>query len=245
MLAKFVMVGLSGVLTCTAGLAADVLRFAAASSWSIPYGKIENDRLVGGINFELAKALGESLALPVAFVVLPRKRLDSAGLLGEFDLRCHLSPKWTDMREHYEWSGRLFELSDVVFGAQGIAQPTQLGDVATGALISTVLGYNYPTLEPLFSTGQLKRDDSVAQENVMLKVNLGRTPYGVSDALTLDWFQRTSPNHRFAPWRLKVSQDDFQCAVPLKGQVPASKIFKALDRLKSTGRLAQILRNYR
>ena len=245
MLAKFVVVGLSCVLTCTTGRAAEVLRFAASSAWTSPYGRIENGRLVGGINFGLAKALGESLALPVVFVVLPRKRLDNAGLLGEFDLRCHLSPKWTDMREHYKWSGPLFELSDVVFGGQGVAQPEQLGEVANGALISTVLGYSYPKLEPLFSSGQLKRDDSVAQENVMLKVNVGRTPYGISDALTLDWFQRTNPNHHFASWRMPVSRDDFQCAVPLKGQLPASTIFKALEGLKSSGRIAKILRNFR
>ena len=225
--------------------ATDLLRVAASSSWNLPYGQFENERLTGGIVFDLVKSLEKPLDVQVTFVVLPRKRLDGGALSGDYDLRCYLNPKWTEIPDKFDWSAKLFDVSDVVFGHNQTPDPKTLAGLQKGAVMSTVLGYVYPALNPIFAAGDLKREDANGQENVTLKMTARRTPYGVSDLLALDWYQRTTPQHRLSNWRVGISKSDFQCAIPKNGNVPAEKIIKALDELKRKGAIDQILQKYR
>jgi len=177
--------GLTALLLQLSALAAEPLRMVVSISWNMPYMRFDGERPAGGIVFDIGRALEKALNMPVTFVVLPRKRIDGAVLAGDVDLRCYSTPQWTDIPEQLVWSNRLFELSDVVFGAQDVPDPKTLDGFNHGATISTVLGYGYPTLEPLFASGMLKRSDTMDQEKVMLMLNAGRTPYGVSDSLAL------------------------------------------------------------
>ena len=240
----FVALVFTGLLVLPVG-AAEMLRMAASTSWNLPYAKFENEKLTGGIVFDLAQSIEKAMGIPVVFVSLPRKRLDGAGLAGDYDLRCYLNPKWTDIPDKFIWSPKLFELSDVIFGAESTPMPKDIAALPNGAPISTVLGYSYPTLEPLFASDRLKRDDSVGQENVMLKLTAVRTPYGVSDSLALSWYQRTTPQHRHSSLRLVVSRDNFLCAIPKDGNIPAANILRTLDDLKRSGRFEAILQSYR
>ncbi len=226
-------------------VAEEPLRFAASSAWAMPYGKFESDRLTGGILFDLARALEKPLNLPVSIVVLPRKRIDGAVLAGDVDLRCYSNPQWTSVPGEHVWSKTLFDLSDVVFGNASVADPKNLQGLTQGVGVGTVLGYDYQSLNPLFTSGSLKRDDAADQEKVLLKLSMGRTPYGVSDALALQWYTKNTPQHRLSNWRVTLSRNDFQCGVPKKGRIPAAKILAALDDLKKSGKIEGILRNYR
>lgn len=225
---------------------ADVsLRVGASSSWTLPYARYDNNELVDGIIFDVTQSLGQALALPVTYVVLPRKRLEGASRAGHLDLRCNLTPQWTPTPEDYVWTDPLFDMSDVVFGRVGAPQLQDLSRPQGSVVLSTVLGYAYPTLEAYFQGGQLKRDDTVEQEKVMSKVDAGRTPYGVSDALALSWYKRTTPGNRLAKWKIVVSNHSFQCAIPTAGRVSATQINAALQAMKKAGRFEQILRAYR
>ena len=73
----------------------------------------------------------------------------------------------------------------------------------------------------------------------------GRTPYGVSETMALNWYQRLTPKHRHSTWRLVISRHDFQCGIPKKGTIAASKILKALDAMKKSNQFEEILRKYR
>jgi polar amino acid transport system substrate-binding protein len=232
-------------LLCPPGFAAEVIRLAVSTSWNMPYAKFDNERLTGGIIFDLAQSMEKSLGMPVVFVPLPRKRIDGAALAGDYDLRCYVTPQWTEIPDKFVWSAKLFDLTDVVFGGEIAPDPKDLAGLNKGAVISAVLGYGYPTLDPLFASGQLKREDAVGQENVMLKMTAARTPYGVSDSLVLSWYQRTTPQHRLSKWRLGISRHDFQCAIPKNGNVQPGKLLKSLDDIKRSGRVEQILQSYR
>lgn len=243
--AKIAATFIAALLWSPVGWAAEPLRLATSSSWAMPYGKFDGDRLAGGIVYDLAQALGKSLDMPITTVVLPRKRIDAAVLAGEVDLRCYINPQWTAIPDQHVWSKPLFDITEVIFGAAGVPEPGNLPSLAKGAVISTVLGYEYPALAPIIARGDLKRDDAVDLEKVLFKLTAGRTPYGVSDALALQWYIRTTPDPHLAPWRLVLSRNDFQCGVPKKGRVPAARILGALDELKKSGRIDEILRNYR
>ena len=236
---------LAGLLASSPCLAAESLRLAVASSWAMPYAKFDGEHFSGGIVYDLARALGKSLNLPLQFVVLPRKRIDGAVLAGDLDLRCYTTPKWTPIADQHTWSKGLFELSDVVFGGAAVPEPQDLQSLPAGSGVSTVLGYEYPALTPLFASAQLRRDDAADLEKLLMKMSVGRTPYGVSDGLSLQWYMRTTPQHRLSNWRVLVSRNDFMCAVPKKGRVPAARILAALDTLKKNGKIEEILKNYR
>jgi polar amino acid transport system substrate-binding protein len=242
---KLAMALAISMASCQGVWSAEPLRFAASSAWAMPYARFDADRLTGGILFDLAKALEKQLSLPVAVIVLPRKRIDGAVIAGEIDLRCYSNPQWTAIPDQHVWSKSLFDMVEVIFGGANVPEPANLGALQKGAAISTVLGYEYQQLDPLFANGLLKRDDGIELEKVMLKLTVGRTPYGISEALALQWYVRTTPKHQLASWRLPVSRNDFLCGVPKQGRVPAPRILNALDDLKKSGKIDEILRNYR
>ncbi len=172
------------------GHAQETLRVSASSAWTMPYGDVQNDRLVGGIFFDLYKAVAQTAGLALYPVVLPRKRVDGAVANGDIDLRCYFNPKWTSMPNLYDWSKPLFSVQEVLFGHEGTPAPRSVQELPRGTAISAVLGYSYPTLDPLFARGDIKRDDSVDEEKVLLKMTAERTPYGVTKSHTLDWYKR-------------------------------------------------------
>ncbi|MBC7917086.1 MAG: transporter substrate-binding domain-containing protein [Rhodoferax sp.] len=245
MRAKFAATLMAGLVWNAFCMAAEPLRFSASSSWNMPYAKFEGDKLIGGIMFDLARSLEKQMATPVVFVVLPRKRLDAASIGGDIDLRCYLTPLWTQIPEQFTWSGRLFDITDVIFGAAAAQQPKDISDIPHGSKISTVLGYSYPALEANFANQQLRREDTIDQEKVMLKLSVGRTPYGTSDVLALDWYKRNTPRHRLSNWTLTFSRKDFQCGIPKAGNIAPARILSALEAIKKSGRIDEILRNYR
>lgn len=225
--------------------AAQTLRYSAVSSWNMPYGRFDGEQLVDGIMFDLAIAIEKQVQIPVTFVALSRKRVDGAALSGDLDLRCYMTPQWTELPDQYVWSGKLFEVTDVIFGTDATPAPAEVDDIPSGSITSTVLGYGYPTLDAHFASGRLKREDAVDQEKVNLKMTAGRTPYGVSETIALNWYQRLTPKHRHSAWRLPISRHDFQCGIPKKGKIPASTILKAFEAMKKSNQFDEILRKYR
>jgi polar amino acid transport system substrate-binding protein len=221
------------------------LRAAVSSAWTLPIGAIERERLVGGILLELYRDLGSQLKLNVIQVVLPRKRLDAAGLAGDYDVRCYINPKWTETPDIYTWSKALFEVSNILIGAADSADPKSIEALPHGALVSTVLGYSYPALDALFASGRLKREDTVDEEKLLLKMTAKRTPYAVTSNAAVDWYRRTTPGHNLSDWRLILSRTEVHCAIPRNGAVPAAKVIEALEQIKRSGRLDAILRNFR
>lgn len=238
-LAAWAVSAMSGVF------AQEVLRVTVSTAWSMPYGDVQNDRMVGGIFPDLYKAVAQKMGLPVFPVVLPRKRIEGAVVNGEVDLRCYFNPKWTSTPDGYEWSRPLFTIQEVLFAHQGAPEPRALSDIPRGTPVSTTLGYTYPTLDGLFAHGDLQRDDSVDEEKVLLKMTADRTPYGVTKSTALDWYRKSVPRHKLAPWRLVIDSVDVYCAVPKNAAVAAARTLGALEDLRKSGRIDTILRAYR
>lgn len=211
----------------------------------MPYARFQGDHIVEGVVFDLLTAVGEALKRPVRQVVLPRKRLDDAVLAGEIDLRCYINPQWTAVSDNMVWSEVLFKSSDVLVGAEKTPPPPDLYHLSSRAMVSTVLGFQYPALEPLFATGLLRRDDAADQMTALTKLGAGREVYGVSDALMLDWYMRNNPEPHLAAWRLPISTAEVHCAVPKSGAVPARILLQALHAIKQSGRMESILKAYR
>ena len=225
--------------------AATQIRYSVSSALGMPYARFSGEKLVGGVMFDLSKSIEEHLKTPVEHVVLPRKRIDAAVLAGEIDLRCYVAPQFVDDPDQYVWSSGLFEMADVLFGTANVASPRSIDAIPDRSRVSAVLGYVYPSLDPFFASGRLKREDTTGQDNVHLKMTAGRTPYGLSDSLALDWYEKTTQPHGLSTWRLVISRRDFQCAVPKNGSIDAGVILRALETIKKNNQFPEMLRVYR
>jgi len=225
------------------------LRIAVIPAWGAPYAIFKDGALVGGIDFDLAQAIGEALRLPVQHVLLPRPRVDAAVAAGEIDLRCHLSPEFTRAPEQYLWSSPLLELENVLVGHQTAEALGSLEQLPRGQALGTVLGFVYPGVDERVADGRLRRDDTIAIERSLQKLSLNRVPYAIAEQREVSWYQRANPGHNIAYWRLPLFKAEFRCAVPKSGRGEAGGnggelMLAAIERLRSSGQIERILARY-
>ncbi len=234
-------------LSCLFLPAADAadLRVGVNSGWMMPYAQIENDHLTDGILFDLYQAIAAVLGMQVRPVVLPRKRIEMMELDGGIDLSCYSNPAWTKSPADFVWSEPVFEITDLLVGQAALTKPGSLDAIPHGAVISTVLGYVYSPLEDRFATGKLRREDTQDQHKVLLKVSAARTPYGITNSHALDWFRHNQPENALANWNIVIERSGFHCSIPRRGVIKPARIIQALNTLKKTGRIDEVLRKYR
>jgi len=221
------------------------LRFLVSSAWSMPYGDIQADRMMGGIVFDMAQAIGESTKLPVSFLVMPRNRTDAAVLAGDVDVRCYSNPAWTKVPEAHLWSKPLFDAPDVIVGRASEPPLSGIDQIPAGTPIGMVLGFVYPALDDRVARGSLVRDNAGDQEKNLLKLSVGRFPYAVANGRVVDWYNRQNPKAGLAKWQLSMGKSEFYCGVVKSARTDPQRILAAIERLKSSGRLENILVKYR
>ncbi|MDF9620224.1 ABC transporter substrate-binding protein [Pseudomonas entomophila] len=220
------------------------LRFSIAESWSMPLMRTEQEQPVEGILFDLIQALAREVGVRPQYHVMARLRLQEAMQNGDIDVRCYVSPQWLSERPgDYLWSVPLIEQRDLLVGRAGDSGPASPGDLTPQA-IGTVLGYTYPTLEPLFSSGRLQREDSRNQLLALQKLQAGRYRHAVSNQLSLQWFNRQLP----AAQRLRglnvLQEQPLGCMVRNDPALPTQALLRALVRLKQSGEIARIIERY-
>lgn len=235
----------SVLLFCTTAVLADdrPLRFSVVDSWAMPLARIEGGRLTGGILFELFNETARQVQRAPDFRILPRARVEQALLSHAVDVRCYVSPTWTDHEfRNYRWSTPLMVQRDLLVSHE--PRKDTLSDLPSQA-IGTVLGYHYPRLQPLLENGQLTRDDARNQELVLKKLQIGRYHYAISSEIALNWFNRELPvGQRLTPASM-LEETPLSCMVLDSPEVPADAILAALAAMKASGAIERILDHYR
>lgn len=241
---RFTLTALCGLLTGGALAQPPELRVGHGSTMSLPWGRMEGARVVGGINHDIALVVAKRLGWKLSFVLMPQSKDDHADTDRDTDLRCGIDPSWTRRPETYHWSAPLFDISDLLIGHQGVPALMRLTDLPVGASIGTVRGYRYPTLELRFTNGQLKREDAPDQGSLLAKLARQRTRYAVVSPQALAWYQRHNPTNGLAEWRVTVQQSAYYCAVPQTSKANAAQILDAVDALQREGEIARIVASY-
>ncbi|TLP59176.1 MULTISPECIES: substrate-binding periplasmic protein [Pseudomonas] len=220
------------------------MRFSIAESWSMPLVRIEHEQPVEGIVFDLIQAIARETGVQPHYHVMARLRLEEAMASGDIDVRCNVSTQWlTDRPGDYIWSIPLFEQRDLLVGRAGqttVSTPQALPAQAIG----TVLGYVYPTLEPLFQRGQLHREDSRSQLLALRKLQAGRYQHAVSNQLSLQWFNRQLPAEQRLPVQAVLQEQALGCMVRNDPALPTQAVLRALVRLKQSGEIERIIGRY-
>jgi polar amino acid transport system substrate-binding protein len=224
-------------------MAAPPLRFAVADSWAMPLIQFERGRPTQGILYDMMLSLATQVGVPAQFNVLPRARVQSAMEHGEVDVRCYAAQSWLPNQSgDYIWSIPLLSQRDLLVSHpdQPHVDPARLPRQSIG----TVLGYTYPTLQPLFDAEQLQREDARNQEQVLEKLLAGRYRYAVSNQWTLDWFnQRLLPGQQLQGVAV-LQEQEIGCYVRNDPGVPVQRILRTLLRMKMSGEIDEMIRLY-
>ncbi|KPG98606.1 amino acid ABC transporter substrate-binding protein [Pseudomonas sp. RIT-PI-q] len=220
------------------------LRFVVPDSWAMPMVQLERGKPIQGILYDVMVSLATQVGVPAEFHVLPRARVQNAMEHGEVDVRCYAAQSWLPNQSgDYIWSIPLWTQPDVL-----ISRKSPLTAVVAANLppqsIGTVLGYSYPTLQPLFDADRLRREDARNQEQVLEKLLAGRYHYAVSNQWTLDWFnQRLLPDRQLQGVAVLQTQN-VGCYVRNDPKVPVQRILRTLLRMKMSGEIDDIIRLY-
>lgn len=220
------------------------LRFVVADSWAMPMVQIERGRPTQGILYDMMLSLATQVGVPAQFHVLPRARVQNAMEHGEVDVRCYAAQSWLpNLSGDYIWSIPLFFQRDLLISRQGLPTQSDPADLPRQS-IGTVLGYSYPTLQPLFDADRLWREDARNQEQVLDKLLAGRYRYAVSNQWTLDWFnQRLLPGQQLQAVAV-LQEQQVGCYVRNDPKVPVQRILRTLLRMKMSGEIDDIIRLY-
>ncbi|MGF6554714.1 polar amino acid transport system substrate-binding protein [Pseudomonas sp. S30_BP2TU TE3576] len=227
------------------GVAAQApLRFVISDSWTMPMVQLERGQPTQGILYDVMVSLATRVGVPAEFHVLPRGRVQNAMEQGEVDVRCYAAQSWLPKPSgDYLWSIPLFTQPDVLIARHAPPTTVKPADLPQQP-IGTVLGYSYPTLQPLFDGGQLHRDDARNQEQVLEKLLAGRNRYAVSNQWSLDRFnQRLLPEQQLQGVAV-LQEHRIGCYVRNDPQVPVQRILSTLVQMKMSGEIDEIVRLY-
>ncbi len=220
------------------------LRFSVTESWAMPMMQIEQGRATAGILYDLQIRLAQKVGRRAELLVMPRLRVQQMLVRGEIDVRCYVNPAWLQ-ESHYQyiWSVPFMVQRDLLVQRPQEQPPTPAQ--AQGELVGTVLGFIYPSLEPQFTSGHLRRDDARTQELALEKLEANRYRYAVSNDLALQWFNRRQPAERKLQTVRELSADLVACIVRDDPDVPTMRLLRALVQMSNDGEFESILAKYR
>lgn len=229
----------------TACLAAPApLRFSVSDSWAMPMVQLEDGRPTQGILYDLMLSLATQVGRPAQFHVLARARISAAMEHGDIDVRCYVTQAWVDnLSGDYTWSIPLMVQRNLLVSTHIPAQPVQVGKLAPQA-IGTVLNYRYATLDPLFASGRLSRDDARSEEQVLHKLVAGRFKFAVINEWILDRFNQRMPVGKRLHKVAVIDEQNLGCTVRNDPNVPVQQILRTLLRMKMSGEIDQIIQLY-
>lgn len=225
--------------------AAEPLRVSWGSHNAPPFALIEREQLKGGVIFDIGTALAAKLGTTATFVDVPRARYEAQLRGGRIDVTCITNPKWLADPGALAWSPPLFEESDVFVQQAGTAPWTSTSDLP-GRRIGTIYSYVYPSLEPLFASGRMQRDDAATLDGNMRRLVLRRVDAVVDSEMAIRWWIRGNDMRGlFTMAQIPVSTHDSHCAISPLVKQGAGTVRAAFESLKSDGTIERILMRYR
>lgn len=219
------------------------LRFSIIESGVMPMVLIREGKAVDGILRDLAVQLASKINREAELLVLPRMRVHNSLLKQQIDVRCYVNPHWlSDDYPGYAWSVPFMMQRDLLVSRRN--QPADPAQLPTQP-IGTVLGFNYPTLNALFETGHLQRDDARTQGLVLRKLAAGRYDYAVSNELALLWFNRGRDDAEQLHEVHELTRDEVACLVRDAPDMPTQALLDAMRQMQENGEFTAILQRYR
>lgn len=211
------------------------------TSGLMPHARIEDDRVVEGLQLDLGQALGRRLGREVVARPVPRKRLAEALQRGEGDLLCDYQSEW--LPGDFAWSRPFLPDQALLVSAASAPAPAMLLALS-GQPVGTVRGYVYPEMAQLLGGGFV-RDDAPDAVTNLRKLERGRTLHALTGRRVLAYQQRIGEFRLALHPPLVVSEVLAQCALSPASPVKLDALNGAIRGLVADGELNRLLNKYR
>lgn len=194
-----------------------------------------------GLIVDYVNALAEAMERKASFRTVTHYRLNRLLLQGKLDILCYTSTVWDDAVGKHDFSKTLFIKREIILGPSPM--PKKISDLE-GKTIGTILQYVYPSLDPYFESGKIKREDNTSEEGNLKKLASGRIQYVVTDQIFIDYFRLNHPNITKNREEFFLRDYPIVCSVSRKGRVKKAALDKAIDEIKTSGKLKSIFQKY-
>jgi polar amino acid transport system substrate-binding protein len=233
------------MLAAPALAAEPALRFSVVESWSMPLVLVENGETRAGLLYDLMNSLARQVGMPAQFIVLPRKRVQTAMENGQVDVRCYAAQSWLpNLSGDYIWSLPLMRQRDILVARAGDVRAVDLGQLRDER-IGTILGFMYRGLDERFASGALIRDDARNQNQVLRKLLAGRYRYAASNDLTVNWLNLQLPADQRIHEVALIQDMNLGCYVRNDPALPVQRILRTLLRMKMSGEVDGLVSKYK
>ncbi len=226
--------------------AGEPLRYGVVDSMGYPFNVLDaQGRVTGGLLLDMGEKLAHEMGAPLEPVIISRRRVDPSLLRGTVDVVCYFSPQWSGVAKQLRWSVATLPQIERLVVPKGNALPG--ADELAGKRIATQIGYTYPTLQPLFEAGKVKRIDESRVALMFKALDLGAADVLVTSEGEIEGYFHDVPDARE---HFEVSTTPFtsvptQCALSPKSGFRLQDMDKALTRLVKRGDMERLARQYR
>lgn len=231
----------------TASVASEkqTVRFNVSPNGYPPYLIVEN-QTPSGIMWDVMSLISDRLGYELIAEKVPRKRVDQMLLEGFIDATPR-AREWTDEPEHFLFTDPVVAIEEVFFIPSDSELTYRTPQDLFSRTIVTHLGYNYPTLQPHFEAGTIRRFDVASDREMFRYVLHGkRFDAAIADRLVGKWFLRNQGlQDRFRISTEGLSIVGLRIMLRRDWQDFADEFNRELARIRENGELDAILANYR
>jgi polar amino acid transport system substrate-binding protein len=222
-----------------------VVRFNISPNGYPPY-LIVDQGSPSGIMWDVMKAITDRLGYTLQAKRVPRKRVDQMLQDGYIDATSR-AREWTDQPDQFQFTTPVVAIEEVFFiPTESSFHFNSIEDLYSRTLV-THLGYLYPSLEPHFEAGRIKRFDVARDQDMFTYALHGeRFDAAVADRLVGKWILRNRGlKDRFRISEKGISHYGYRIMLRKDWGAFAQQFNRELTRLRETGELDNILSRYR
>ena len=226
--------------------AAAPLRIGIADSDSAPIVIINGGQLTGGLSRELSEALGKALAVPVQFVVIPRKRVELSISQGSIDMVCNTNPLWYVGADKVRWTQEFYPQIERIISKKTHTRTIDALEQLVGQRIGVIGGYHYSSIEPLWQSMRATRVNQPRLPQLIRALQSGLVDVAINSELEIAAWARANlaaaEHIRMHP--MIVSTVPTRCAVSPASRYSVDKLNSALTEMHRNGITKRILKRY-
>lgn len=229
----------------TMAQAQNSLRFGVADSDGPPIAIIKNNTLSAGLAKDLGLTLAKDQGRRAEFIVLSRARIEWALERGVVDVVCDANPVWFNDAGQLGWTHAIFPQIER-FAVPADKPPVRSVADLSGKRISTIRGYSYPQLAPMWAAGKASRDKEDSLELMMRALHENVADVAIVSELAYAAWAKEHPE-----LARQIHLGDFQfthtptmCAVSPLSRVSVDALDQSIDELHQQGIFKAILRDY-
>lgn len=222
-----------------------IVRFNVSPNGYPPY-LITEDGKQSGIMWDVVTAIASRLNYVVVPEQIPRKRVDQMLKEGYIDATTR-AKEWTDNPDEFAFTDPVVDIEEVLFVPKDSELEFEGPEDLFSHTLVTHLGYRYPSLEPHFLAGTIKRFDVSRDKDMFHYVLHGeKMDAAIADRLVGKWILRNeNMQGEFRTTSTTLSQYGFRLMLRKDCESFAESFNRELQTMKENGELEEILSNYR